>query len=80
MPESDAVSTQEFAKIIGVSRSVAARRLTMLVEAGVAVRVTKLMRRQDNGVVSIPAYRLVKNATNQKGKDAANRSAPKIAR
>jgi hypothetical protein len=80
LPETDAITTQEFAKMIGVSRSVAHRRLGLLVDAGKAVRATKQMRRTNGGVVSVPAYQLVKNTTPKKAKDAANRPAPKVTR
>jgi hypothetical protein len=66
LPADDALSTLDFAKMMGLSRSQAHRRLMLLLEAGKAERCTKLMRRNGVGVVQIPAFRLIKKASTKK--------------
>lgn len=60
IPESDAISVNEFAEIVGIERSFASKRLKRMVDAGLAERTKKAARRADGGLIWIPAYRLVK--------------------
>ena len=54
----DTLTINEFAKIIGVQRAQASKRMQILVDAGKATVTRKAIRRVDGGVVYIPAYRL----------------------
>lgn len=58
--ETDAISIQEFAKMLGVGRSAAAHRMKRLLAAGKAEATTKAMLRSDGSLVTVPAYRLDK--------------------
>ena len=60
IPESDALTVQEFADMIGMKRHAALRRMAILVREGRAVRTLKKFRRTDNQITSVSAYRLVK--------------------
>jgi DNA-binding Lrp family transcriptional regulator len=66
LPEDDAVSTLEFAKMMGISRAQAHRRLSMMLDAGKAERCTKTIRRVNMGIVQIPAFRLIKKPTKKR--------------
>lgn len=58
----DAVTTAEFAALLGVSLCTAQRKLRRLLDEGKATSVYKLVARNQgrNGSVKVPAYRLVK--------------------
>jgi len=60
VPASDAVTTMEFATLMKLSREQAAKRLHQMVEAGLAERTRKVIRRNDGAPITCPAYRLVK--------------------
>ena len=60
VPESDAMTVQEFAAFIGMTRLSAASRLATLVALGKAERTRKKIRRSDGVVISATAYRLLK--------------------
>lgn len=74
-----AVTTLEFAVLVDVSRSQAYKRLIDLVNAGKAQRCFKLQRRNNGGVVKVPAFKLLK-PTKEKGTHAAHRPTPKVTR
>ena len=59
LPESDALTMQELADLLGCKRTAARLRLKVLIGNGRAVRTTKLVRRSDGSVTALPAYRLV---------------------
>lgn len=56
----DAVTTVEFAAMLGVGREMAYRKLHALVAAGKAERVRKKQRASDGGVRPVDAYRLLR--------------------
>ena len=60
LPESDAITVSEFSKLIGLERCQSAVRLKRMLEAGMVEATTKLVRRINGQVVSVPAYRLLK--------------------
>jgi hypothetical protein len=59
VPESDAMTVQEFAAMIGMNRIGATARLRTLVEMGKAERTRKKIRRSDGVVITANAYRLL---------------------
>lgn len=54
------LSQVEFQQLLGMGRSAAKRRIDALVRDGKAERVKKLIKRTDGAVVTVTAYRLLK--------------------
>ena len=59
IPESDALTMQELASLLGLRRTATRLQLNTLISTGRAVKTTKQVRRLDGRVVVVPAYRLV---------------------
>jgi len=59
LPDSDAMTVQEFATLIGKHRIGATERLRTLVAMGKAERTRKKILRTDGVVVTVTAYRLI---------------------
>lgn len=62
LPDTDALTVEEFAAVIGMKNHAARKRLRRLVESGKAAQTTKQIRRSDNRVITTTAYRLVNQA------------------
>lgn len=60
LPPSDALTVKEFGALIGFNHSHAHKRLKLMVETGIAELTKKQVRRDDGGIISVPAYRLKK--------------------
>lgn len=58
LPHSDAVTIREFAELTGYGIAHATRKMRQLVLMEKATPTTKLMRRSNGAVITVPAYRL----------------------
>jgi len=54
------LTVREFADLLGIGRDAAGDRIALLVKAGKAERVTKVIRNVSGSLVKVPAYRLLK--------------------
>lgn len=59
LPETDALTMRELTDLFGVGRPAAQRRVDQLVKIGAAEPTTKLMRMNNGGLRTVPAYRLL---------------------
>jgi hypothetical protein len=60
-PDPNAITSAEFAQMIGRGIIAARRRLDQMVADGTAEHCMKLLRRRDGVVQTVAAYRLVKS-------------------
>lgn len=59
LPDSDSLTVQEFAALIGMNRFAAMDRIRALVAMGKAEKTKKKIRRTDGVVITATAYRLL---------------------